>query len=608
MWNLRRITELRDLAQSNNWSDVLSLYFWRSKDADLRMARMINNVSVKLRAVIEEYQLFTQELEASPGWVVNKDRSIEYLQELVQRDEKMVQRLQALKREVKEMADEKMLFIEKLKGNLTHTGGLSAALEDPEEELAREEEFEGVVGPEKELAFSKEDLSVYDAKTVPSARQTNGRRKANRATASSTVEVSSSDQFEGANGAGASSEREAAKGLSNAHENAHTNVHDYTQSSNFVLLSRIKCWFKDVWKRNNQTSEDGWDEFYSLKEKMKFLLTAFKVYYVLEGPPVVGVMTERNKGSSEQVKRYDRGYILRYLMAVEETRIREKNLNGASSSKVNYVDSGKNNKGNNKKRKGTAHASVTTTDDWLLMILETWRSSYIEKKLTLMNVIHVPNIRTNLISGYKLCKSRVKAVIELDKVILFKANVFVGKGLIHQRTSPYTPQQNGVAERKNRVLQDMINAIPDIAYAVCKLSRYTSNQSQDHWKAIGRIFGYLKRTRQLALYYDRFPVVLEGYSDASWEAGGRRRRNGGDGSARGRGRRWGRLRRGEEGAGVGLKQARVGGNKKRMVDGGGEEVKASSKRVTREGWGSGKGGVGGQSERRRRTGGTREGV
>ncbi|GJT69582.1 zinc finger, CCHC-type containing protein [Tanacetum coccineum] len=57
---------------------------------------------------------------------------------------------------------------------------------------------------------------------------------------------------------------------------------------------------------------------------------------------------------------------------------------------------------------------------------------------------------------------------------------------------------------------------PDIAYAVCKLSRYMSNLSQDHWKAIGRVFGYLKRTRQLALYYDHFPIVLEGYSDASW--------------------------------------------------------------------------------------------
>ncbi|GJY20270.1 hypothetical protein Tco_0392836 [Tanacetum coccineum] len=57
---------------------------------------------------------------------------------------------------------------------------------------------------------------------------------------------------------------------------------------------------------------------------------------------------------------------------------------------------------------------------------------------------------------------------------------------------------------------------PDIAYVVCKLSRYTSNLSQGHWKAIGRIFSYLKRTRQLALYYDRFPAVLEGYSYASW--------------------------------------------------------------------------------------------
>nr|GEV13632.1 zinc finger, CCHC-type [Tanacetum cinerariifolium] len=60
---------------------------------------------------------------------------------------------------------------------------------------------------------------------------------------------------------------------------------------------------------------------------------------------------------------------------------------------------------------------------------------------------------------------------------------------------------------------------PDIAYVVCKLSRYTSNPSQDHWKAIRRVFGYLKRTRQLALYYDCFPAVLEGYSDASWITG-----------------------------------------------------------------------------------------
>ncbi|GJZ54385.1 hypothetical protein Tco_0609270, partial [Tanacetum coccineum] len=111
-------TELQALAQSTTWSDVLSLYFWRAKEADRRLARMINNLSVKLRAAIEEYQLFTQELEASPGWIVNKDRSIEYLHELIQRDEEMVRRLQALEREVEKRADEKLLFIENLKRNV----------------------------------------------------------------------------------------------------------------------------------------------------------------------------------------------------------------------------------------------------------------------------------------------------------------------------------------------------------------------------------------------------------------------------------------------------------------------------------------------------------
>nr|GEW98108.1 RNA-directed DNA polymerase, eukaryota [Tanacetum cinerariifolium] len=42
---------------------------------------------------------------------------------------------------------------------------------------------------------------------------------------------------------------------------------------------------------------------------------------------------------------------------------------------------------------------------------------------------HSNNIRKNLVSGFKLCKSGVKAVIESDKVILSKANVFVEKAI-----------------------------------------------------------------------------------------------------------------------------------------------------------------------------------
>ena len=32
-------------------------------------------------------------------------------------------------------------------------------------------------------------------------------------------------------------------------------------------------------------------------------------------------------------------------------------------------------------------------------------------------------------------------------------------GLIHQTTTSYTPQQNGLAEKENRTLVDMVNAI-----------------------------------------------------------------------------------------------------------------------------------------------------
>ena len=56
----------------------------------------------------------------------------------------------------------------------------------------------------------------------------------------------------------------------------------------------------------------------------------------------------------------------------------------------------------------------------------------------------------------------------------------------------------------------------DIAYAVSKLSRYTSNPGEDHWKALVRVLRYLKYTINYGLHYTRYPAVLEGYSDANW--------------------------------------------------------------------------------------------
>ena len=43
-------------------------------------------------------------------------------------------------------------------------------------------------------------------------------------------------------------------------------------------------------------------------------------------------------------------------------------------------------------------------------------------------------------------------------------NLFCEKyEIIHERTPPYSPQSNGVAERKNRTLTDLVNAMLDTA-------------------------------------------------------------------------------------------------------------------------------------------------
>nr|GEV32974.1 zinc finger, CCHC-type [Tanacetum cinerariifolium] len=62
----------------------------------------------------------------------------------------------------------------------------------------------------------------------------------------------------------------------------------------------------------------------------------------------------------------------------------------------------------------------------------------------------------------------------------------------------------------------MTSTRPDIAYDVGILSRFTSNPSRRHWKAITRVFKYLRGTKDYGLSYVGYPSVLEGYLDASW--------------------------------------------------------------------------------------------
>ncbi|KAM2738979.1 hypothetical protein EV2_033140 [Malus domestica] len=59
---------------------------------------------------------------------------------------------------------------------------------------------------------------------------------------------------------------------------------------------------------------------------------------------------------------------------------------------------------------------------------------------------------------------------------------------------------------------------PDLAYAVSRLSRYTSNLAQEHWDALVRVLRYLKNTLDYGLHYTKYPPVVEGFSDANWSS------------------------------------------------------------------------------------------
>ncbi|GJV09955.1 zinc finger, CCHC-type containing protein [Tanacetum coccineum] len=64
--------------------------------------------------------------------------------------------------------------------------------------------------------------------------------------------------------------------------------------------------------------------------------------------------------------------------------------------------------------------------------------------------------------------------------------------------------------------EGFVMPVLDIAFAVGKLSRFASNPSRQHWKAITRMFKYLRGTKDYGLSYVGYPSVLEGYTDASW--------------------------------------------------------------------------------------------
>lgn len=64
----------------------------------------------------------------------------------------------------------------------------------------------------------------------------------------------------------------------------------------------------------------------------------------------------------------------------------------------------------------------------------------------------------------------------------------------------------------------ILGSRPDIAYAVSRVSQYSTNLNQSHWTAVRRIFRHLAGTRCHGLDYGRYRSGA-GFTDADWGTG-----------------------------------------------------------------------------------------
>jgi transposase InsO family protein len=88
--------------------------------------------------------------------------------------------------------------------------------------------------------------------------------------------------------------------------------------------------------------------------------------------------------------------------------------------------------------------------------------------------VYLLKTKDEALNYFKIYKAKLEN--QLEKTIKrFRSNqggeyfsnefdLFCAKhGVIHERTSPYSPQSNEIAERKNRTLTDLVNSILDTA-------------------------------------------------------------------------------------------------------------------------------------------------
>jgi len=87
-------------------------------------------------------------------------------------------------------------------------------------------------------------------------------------------------------------------------------------------------------------------------------------------------------------------------------------------------------------------------------------------------------------------------------------------------------ERRGYQSAVGSLMYAMLGKRPDLAYAVSKVSQYSTNPDPTHWTAVKRVFRYLARTQDQGLYY-RGGGTVSGFTDADWGSSDDRRSIGG---------------------------------------------------------------------------------
>lgn len=104
--------------------------------------------------------------------------------------------------------------------------------------------------------------------------------------------------------------------------------------------------------------------------------------------------------------------------------------------------------------------------------------------------------------GFALCQSHYveKILNKFNHLDIKEANTPYDVACKLSKNSNRAIAQIEYASAIGSFLYAMHCTRPDIAFAECKLSRYTNKPSVEHWKAIARVLGYLKRTIHFGLF------------------------------------------------------------------------------------------------------------